>query len=59
MGDNNVEEDGSEVDRDGDGDDGVNGDGSEGTSPSLQGAGTKTSVSQNSSVAAAELRDFF
>jgi hypothetical protein len=59
MGDNNVEEDGGEVDGDGDGGDGVDGDGSRGTSPSRQGARTETSVSRNSSVAAAELRDFF
>jgi hypothetical protein len=56
MGDSNIEEDGGEVDGDGDG---VDGDGSEGTSPSRQGAGTETYVTQNSSVAAAELRDFF
>jgi hypothetical protein len=30
-----------------------------GTFPSRQGAGTETSVPRNSSVAAAELRDFF
>jgi hypothetical protein len=34
-------------------------DGSEGTSPSRQGARTETSVPQNSSVAAAELRNSF
>jgi hypothetical protein len=59
MGDNNVEEDGAEVDGDGDGGDGVDGDVSRGTSLSRQGAGTKTSILQNSSVAGAELRDFF
>jgi hypothetical protein len=37
----------------------TNGDGSGGTSPSRQGAGTETSVPQNSSVAAAELRNSF
>jgi hypothetical protein len=37
----------------------TNGDGSGGTSPSRQGAGIETSVPQNSSVAAAELQDFF
>jgi hypothetical protein len=37
----------------------TDGDGSEGTSPSWQGAGTETSVPQNSSVAAAELQDSF
>jgi hypothetical protein len=35
----------------------TDGDGSGGTSPSRQGAGTETSVPQNSSVAAAELRN--
>jgi hypothetical protein len=35
----------------------TNGDGSGGISPSRQGAGTETSVPQNSSVAAAELRN--
>jgi hypothetical protein len=59
MGDSNIEEDGGEVDGDGDGGDGVNGDGSGGTFPSRQGAGTETYVTRNSSVAAAELRDFF
>jgi hypothetical protein len=59
MGDSNVEEDGSEVDGDGDGGDGVDGDGSGGTSSSRQGAETETSVPRNSSVAAVELRDFF
>jgi hypothetical protein len=59
MGDSNVEEDGGEVDGDGGGGDAVDGDGSGGTSPSRQGAGTETSVPRNSSVAAAELRDFF
>jgi hypothetical protein len=37
----------------------TDGDGSEGTFPSWQGAGTETSVPQNSSVAAAELRNSF
>jgi hypothetical protein len=37
----------------------TDGDGSGGTSPSRQGAGTETSVPQNLSVAAAELQDFF
>jgi hypothetical protein len=60
MGDNNIDGDGSEVDGDGGGGDCIDGDGSGGTSPSWQGAGTETSVPQNSSVAAAaELRDFF
>jgi hypothetical protein len=59
MGDSNVEEDGGEVDGNSDGGDGVDGDGSGSTSSSRQGAGTETSVPQNSSVAAAELRDFF
>jgi hypothetical protein len=59
MGDNNVDGDGGEVDGDGSGGDGVDGDGSEGTSPSWQGAGTETSVPQNSSVATAELRNSF
>jgi hypothetical protein len=35
----------------------IDGDGSEGTSPSRQGAGTETSVPQNSSAVAAELRN--
>jgi hypothetical protein len=37
----------------------TDGDGSGGTSPSWQGAETETSVPQNSSVAAAELRNYF
>jgi hypothetical protein len=37
----------------------TDGDGSGGTSPSRQGARTKTSVSRNSSVVAAELRNSF
>jgi hypothetical protein len=37
----------------------IDGDGSGGTSPSRQGAGTETSVPRNSSVAAAELRNCF
>jgi hypothetical protein len=49
MGDSNVGGDGGELD----------GDGSGGTSLSRQGAGTETSVPQNSLVAAAELQDFF
>jgi hypothetical protein len=52
MGDNNI-------DGDGGGGDGVDGDGSGGTSPSRQGAGIETSIPRISSVAAAELRDFF
>jgi hypothetical protein len=59
MGDSNVGGDGGEVDGDSGGDDDVDGDGSGGTSPSRQGTGTETSVPQNSSVAATELRDFF
>jgi hypothetical protein len=37
----------------------TDGDGSGGTSPSRQGAGTETYVPRNSSVAAAELHEFF
>jgi hypothetical protein len=37
----------------------TDGDGSGGTSPSRQGAGTETSVPQNSSMVAAELRNYF
>jgi hypothetical protein len=37
----------------------TDGDGSEGTSPSRQGAGIETSVPRNSSAAAAELRNSF
>jgi hypothetical protein len=37
----------------------TDGDGSGGTSPSRQGAGTETSVPQNLSTAAAELRNSF
>jgi hypothetical protein len=37
----------------------TDGDGSGDTSPSRQGAGTETSIPQNSSVAAAELRNSF
>jgi hypothetical protein len=59
MGDSNVEEDGSEVDGHGGGGDDVDGDGFGGTFPSRQGAGIETSVPQNSSVVAVELRDFF
>jgi hypothetical protein len=54
MGYNNIEEDGGEVNGDG-----VDGDGSWGTSPSWQGAKIETSVPENSLVAAAELWDFF
>jgi hypothetical protein len=49
IGDSKVDGDGGEVD----------GDGSGGTSPSRQGAGTETSVPQNSSTAVAELRNYF
>jgi hypothetical protein len=59
MGDNNVGGYGSEVDGDGGGGDSIDGDGSGGTSPSRQGAGTETSIHQNLSVVAAQLRDFF
>jgi hypothetical protein len=59
IGDINVDGDGGEVDGNGGGGDVVDGDGSGGTSPFWQGAGTETSVPRNSSVAAAELRDFF
>jgi hypothetical protein len=59
MGDSNVCGDGGEVDEDGGGGDSVDGDGSGGTSPSEQGARTETSVPRNSSVAVAELQDFF
>jgi hypothetical protein len=59
MGDSNVEEYGGEVDGDGGGGDSIDGDCSGGTTPSRQGAGTKTSVPRNSSVAAAKLREFF
>jgi hypothetical protein len=58
MGDNNVDGDGGEVDGDGGGGDGVDGDGSGGTSPSRQGAGTKTSVSRNWSSMAEVLQTF-
>jgi hypothetical protein len=37
----------------------TDGDGSRGTSPSQQGAGTETSVPQNSLMVAAELRNSF
>jgi hypothetical protein len=37
----------------------TDGDGSEGTSPSRQGVGTETSIPQNSSAMAAELRNSF
>ena len=37
----------------------TDGDGSRGTSPSRQGAGTETSIPQNSSTVAAELRNCF
>jgi hypothetical protein len=58
MGDSNVGGDGGEVDGDDDGGNGVDGDGSWGTSPSRQGAVTETSIPRISSVAATELRDF-
>jgi hypothetical protein len=58
MGDSDVDGDGGEVDGDSDGFDGVEGDGSEGTSPSRQGAGTETSVPRNWSSTAAVLRNF-
>jgi hypothetical protein len=51
IGDSKVDGDGGEVDGDGDGD------GSGGTFPSRQGARIETSVPQNSSTAAAELRN--
>jgi hypothetical protein len=59
MGDSNVDGDGGEVDGDGGGGDGVDGDGSRGTFSSRQGAGTETSIPQNSSVAAVELYNSF
>jgi hypothetical protein len=59
MGDSNVDGDGGEVDEDGGDGDGVDGDGSGGTSPSQKGAETETSIPRISSVAAAELRNFF
>jgi hypothetical protein len=59
MGDSNIDGDDGEVDGDGGGGDGVDGDGFGGTSPSRQGAGTETSIPRISSVAVAELRDFF
>jgi hypothetical protein len=37
----------------------IDGDGSEGTSPSRQGVRTETSVPRNSSAAVAELRNYF
>jgi hypothetical protein len=55
MGDNYIDGDGGEDDGDGGG---VNGDGSGGTSPSRQGAGTKTSVPRNWSSTVAALRNF-
>jgi hypothetical protein len=58
MGDSNVDGDGGEVDGDGSGVNGVHGDGSEGTFPSRQGAGTETSDPQNWSSTAAALRNF-
>jgi hypothetical protein len=51
MGDNNVDGDGGE-------DDGVDGDGSGGTSPSRQGARTETFVPQNWSSTMAALWNF-
>jgi hypothetical protein len=59
MGDSNFDGDSGEVNGDGGGGDRVDGDGSGGTSPSWQGAGTETSIPRISSVAAAELRNFF
>jgi hypothetical protein len=47
MGDNNVDEDGDEVDGDGGGVNGINGDGSGGTSPSRQAIETEISVPRN------------
>jgi hypothetical protein len=49
IGDSKVDGDGGEVD----------GDGSGGTSPSWQGAGTETSVPRNSSAVAAKLPNSF
>jgi hypothetical protein len=49
IGDNKVDGDGGEID----------GDGSGGTSPSREGAGTETSVPRNMSALAAELRNSF
>jgi hypothetical protein len=57
IGDINVGGDGGEVDGDGDGGDDVDGYGSEGTSPSRQGAGTETYVPQNLSSTATALRN--
>jgi hypothetical protein len=63
IGDSKVDGDGGEVDGDGGEVDGVSGDGdgdgSGGTSVSRQGAGTETSIPQNSSTVAAELRNCF
>jgi hypothetical protein len=59
MGDGNVDGDGGEVNGDSGGSDGVDGDGSRGTSPSRQGARIQTSVPQNWSSMAAVLRNFY
>jgi hypothetical protein len=59
IGGSNGDGDGGEVDGDGGEGDDVNGDGSGGTSLSRQGARTEISIPRNSSVAAAELQDFF
>jgi hypothetical protein len=58
MGDNNIDGDGGEVDGDGSEVDGVDGDGSEDTSLSWQGVGTKTFVPRNWSSTTAALRNF-
>jgi hypothetical protein len=59
IGDSKVDGDGGEVDGDAETAMEIDGDGSGGTSPSRQGAGTETFVPQNSSMAAAELRNCF
>jgi hypothetical protein len=58
MGDSNVDGDGGEVDEDGGGVNGVNGDGSGGTSLSQQGAGIETYIPRNWSSMAAALQNF-
>jgi hypothetical protein len=58
MGDSNIDGDSGEVDRNGGGGDGVDGDGSGGTSPSRQGARTENSVPQNWSSTTAALWNF-
>jgi hypothetical protein len=65
MGDSNIDGDGGEVDGDGggvngdgSGFDGVDGDGSRGTSPSWQSARTETSIPRNWSSMAATLWNF-